>query len=525
MKTLHFTYLRLLLSACFAVAPHVRGAFVPIPLTADSFNQDVVVERTAPPPIVPVTTASMDAGTANTNFTWFERGYNADWPATGLPVAGAIIENDSIHYYQLPPSYKTNNAVLIDSSSTTATLTLTSPTPCATLSFLAACGGGSGTAGTVAYTVHHQDTTMETGTFTCPNWWGGVGNAVWSASGRINVSSFTFDGLNSDNARLYACDISLTNTASPVTTIDFSYSNGTGHNVIFGVSTAASPGDPFTPAAVSGYNQDLVVEATAVRNGFLDYVTTATMANGTDNIRHTWYEQGYYSAAPLTGLPAAGSTLVSQSAADHQFLLPPSYASNNAVLVDAVTSAAVLTPASPAGVCALSFLTAAGNGPATLRCVISHTDGVLETNIFVSPDWFDASPAAFAADGRVSISTKVVDAVNSGAPKLFAVDVPLSSTASAVTNIILTFLGSGNAHAVVLAASGAPVASPRPALSIAPGGGGSWILQSTSPGRLQSTTDLEGTNTVWQDEGPINTTATNIPAATETVKFYRVQAQ
>jgi hypothetical protein len=310
-----------------------------------------------------------------------------------------------------------------------------------------------------------------------------------------------------------------------VTAIDFNFCSGTGHDAIFAVSTAAALGEPFTPTTVTGYNQDLVVEASAVRNGFLDDVTTATMANGTDNIRHTWYEQGYYPAAPQTGLPAAGSALISQTASDHQFLLPPSYTNNNAILVDSSSNAAVLTPASPARVSVLSFLTAAGNGPATLRCVVNYSEGVAETNSFIAPDWFDASPAAFAANGRVSISTKVVDAVNAGAPRLFAVDVPLSHTASVVTNIVLTFLGSGNAHAVVLAVSGAPLASPRPVLTIGPGAGGSWIFQSTSPGRLQSTTVLDGTNTVWRDEGPINTTATHTPSAAETSKFYRVQAQ
>jgi hypothetical protein len=525
MKTLRLIHLHPIPLVLITLAGPARAAFVPIPLTTDSFNQDVVVERTASPPIVPVTTASMDAGAANTDFTWFERGYNTDWPATGLPVAGSIIENDSVHNYQFPPSYKTNNAVLIDSSVTVATLTLTTPAACATLSFLAACGGGSGTAGTVAYTLYHQDATTETGTFTCPNWWGVGGNPVWSANGRISVSSFTFDSLNADNPRLYACDINVTNTTSPVTAIDFNYRSGIGHNAIFAVSAAPAPGDPFTPAAVTGYNQDLVVEAGARRNGFLDYATTATMANGTENIRHTWYEQGYYPVAPQTGLPSAGSTLTSQTAFDHEFLLPPSYTNNNAALVDAVSTVAFLTPVSPASFSALSFLTAAGNGPATLRCIVNHTDGTSETNSFIAPDWFDSSPPAFTANGRVSISTKLVDAVNAGNPRLFAMDVPLTNTASPVTNLVLTFLGNGNAHAVVLAVSGAVGASPRPILSIAPGAGGNWIIHSTLPGRLQSTTALEGANTVWHDEGPIAATVTNTPSATEPSKFYRVRAQ
>src|SRR6267378_5551792 len=93
--------------------------FLPIPLTSDSFNQDIVVEKTAPPPLMPVTTASMDGGTANTGFGWYERGYHPVWTSTGLPVAGSTFTRDvSGHEYLLAPNYKSNNAVMIDSTLT-----------------------------------------------------------------------------------------------------------------------------------------------------------------------------------------------------------------------------------------------------------------------------------------------------------------------------------------------------------------------------------------------------------------------
>src|SRR6266498_1606128 len=103
-----------------------RGDFVPIVLTSDSFNQDVVVEKTAPPPIVPVTTASMETGVTNTGFGWYERGYNLLSPGTGLGSPAWVIVSDALpdHMYQFAPSYKTNNAVLIDATFTHATLTL-----------------------------------------------------------------------------------------------------------------------------------------------------------------------------------------------------------------------------------------------------------------------------------------------------------------------------------------------------------------------------------------------------------------
>src|SRR5262245_47385896 len=83
-----------------------RADFVPIALTSNSYNHDVVVERSAPPPVVPSTSASMDAGQENTGFSWYERGYNPDAIATGLPVAGALLISDvaTDHQYRFAPS-------------------------------------------------------------------------------------------------------------------------------------------------------------------------------------------------------------------------------------------------------------------------------------------------------------------------------------------------------------------------------------------------------------------------------------
>src|SRR5678810_1162497 len=87
---------------------HAYGGFEPIDLAAKSYNADVVVEKTAPAPVIPVTTASMEEGTANLGTTWFERGYVKEWPATGLPQAGYVLASDlqADHQYQMPFSYK-----------------------------------------------------------------------------------------------------------------------------------------------------------------------------------------------------------------------------------------------------------------------------------------------------------------------------------------------------------------------------------------------------------------------------------
>jgi hypothetical protein len=502
-----------------------RADFVPIPLTSDSFNQDIVVENTAPPPVMPVTTASMDAGTGNTNFSWYERGYKLDAPTTGLPAAGSIIASDAFpdDTFQFAPNYKTNNAVMVDSTLTTATLTLTTPTNYSRLSFLTSAGNGPGT---VQFTVHYQNGTTQTGTFTSPDWQNTVVPA-YTAYGQVDVNAFTFANVNASHPALFSRDIALSNINSPITRIDFSYVAGAAHNAIFAVSGSANQMDPFTPVAVTGYNVDLVVESTAARRQALTTATTASMEGGNVNAGRTWYEKGYYPLSPASGLPGAGSILTSLSAPDHHYALPASYTANNALLVDSTLDTGILTPATPAPYEALSFLCSAGHGPVTNECVLTYANGSSQTNTLVIPSWFDAAPAAFIASGDLDLNTRFVDSVGSNSPRLFGIDLPLANTVSAVTNITLSFTGgAANSHAAIFAISGSSSGSiTRPSLSIATAPGGSLRITTTQPGQLQSTTALRGTNTIWQNEGAISGATTISPTPGAPGKFYRVLAQ
>jgi hypothetical protein len=503
-----------------------RADFQPIPLTADSYNQDVVVEKTAPPPVVPVTTASMDEGSSNAGFTWFERGYLPDWPATGLPEAGSILTSDQTpdHQYQMPFTYKTNNAVLIDAVRSNVVITFTTPTNCVALSFLTSSGG---IRNLIQYTVHYADHSRERGNFVSPNWYND-GDPAWSANGCVNVATFVRADLNSYNPRLYSADVILSNAVGPITGIDLSLASGNGHTAIFSISGAPYLGDAFVPIDISGYNEDLVVEASAIKPGFMDTNTTATMENGTANTRFTWYEKGYYPLAPQSGLPQAGSLVTSASDSTHYFLMPPSYTNANACLIDAASDKPILTLLTPTPYSALSFLTASGHGPVTIRCVVSHSDGGSETNTFVSPDWLASEcPAAFSSQGRVSVSTKLTDSINTDGPRLYAVDVPLARGNSAVTKIALSLSGAGaDAHAVVFAVSGttSSVAPAQPTLVITRAQDGRFTFHSTQPGRLQSCSSLPGTASSWKDEGQISQSVTMMPPA-ERARFYRVIVQ
>jgi len=507
------------------LAAHARADFVPIPLTTDSFNQDIVVEKTAPPPLMPVTTASMDSGAANTGFSWYERGYHPVWTSSGLPVAGSILASDVPgHDYLLAPSYKSNNAVMIDNTLTTATLTLTTPAAYSRLSFLATAGNGPGT---VQFNVHHQNSTIQTGTLNCPDWLSSASEA-FVASGRVDVNAFTIDGVTFAYPVLFSRDVSLANTNNPVTQIDFTFVSGTAHNAIFAVSGSTNQVDPFGPIVVTGFNVDLVVESTAPRRESLGSATTASMEAGIFNSSRTWYEKGYYPLSPNTGLPVAGSILTNATASDHRYLLPPSYTANNAAVFDADFPTVSITPATPAAYAALSFLCAAGHGPVTNQCVISHANGSTETNVFAIPDWFDTSPSAFIGNGAVNLNIRMVDSVGANNPRLYSVDVPLANTVSAITNVTFTFAGGAAiSHAAIFAMSGQSSQGTvsRPTLSISVIAGNSLQITTTHPGLLQSATALNGISTSWQDEGAISSTRTITPTPGLSGKFYRVLAQ
>ena len=240
----------------------------------------------------------------------------------------------------------------------------------------------------------------------------------------------------------------------------------------------------------------------------------------------------------IVGADPAGSTLAGQlsdekgiklivSEADpgHRFLLPASYEDKNAVLIDAGSSNAVVSLHAPTSCLVLSFLTASSHGPLTNQCVIRHTDGIFQTNRFVSPDWLGSEPAALTTHGRVSVSTRLADRIGTQGPQLYAVDVPLATTHSPIIQIVLSPLGRGtDAHALVFALSGVlsgPTPS-RPSLSIVANPDGQLTIHSTQSGTLQSSPSLPEAGAVWKDEGPILQSLTLPHPPGEPARFYRV---
>jgi hypothetical protein len=468
------------LACALAFAGIARGAVTPIPLDPSSYNADVVVEKTATPVLVIATTASIDAGTNNFNATLFEQGFDTSNPANGLPSAGSTITalDDATHSFTMPPSYSSPNGILIDTVVSNGTFTLTTPDAYSKLSFLGLGGNGGDV---ISVRINHQDGTFETGSFGCPDWFGGSGVAVimnGRLSSTVNLNAET-DGTSGDsrgNPRVYFRDVTLTNITSPVTSLVLSYSSGSAssHNDILAVSGATTSGGPVNPIAVTGYTYDFVAEANASHRGRVVSTTlldgtnvwaTSQSIDNTGNTANSFYEQGYNinnpgsgAGAPIpdttvftnSGLPTAGST-ISNAVGDHVYILPASYTDNNVCYLSPSNVNATITFASPATASLLSFLACAGNGPASPVAVVHHQDGSSETNSITISDWFNQTPPyVFGANGRVAVDTAQFNNVRNSArtPRLFNCDLVLNNADSPITSVDLTYTNTGGRVAI-----------------------------------------------------------------------------
>jgi hypothetical protein len=163
----------------FGLAAALVGAaradyFNPIPLTAGSFNQDVVVEKTATPPAQTLVTANMDAGTNITGTvggtggnhgTFYEIGFGTT-AGSGLPFHGSYFTavSNTAHLFRMAPDYTQPNALYVGGAGTvvpqvaSASFNIVTPQAYDHLSFLASAGNGPTT---VNYTIKYSDGTSK----------------------------------------------------------------------------------------------------------------------------------------------------------------------------------------------------------------------------------------------------------------------------------------------------------------------------------------------------------------------------
>ncbi len=201
------------------------------------------------------------AGTNKGDYTWFEQGFYQAEPTRGIPPAGSQLVSETLpdHVFTMPASYSAPNAFQVFNGINNATITFNSPTAASAISFLGSAGLGDTTVG---YTIHFADTTTESGTILIRDWFSNDGSVAHRAGGRISANGLNLAIINDGPNKPYlmSFDIAVANTAIPITKVDLSYVSGGVASVL---AVSASTGGNFTPVAVSGFNQDIVVESNA----------------------------------------------------------------------------------------------------------------------------------------------------------------------------------------------------------------------------------------------------------------------
>ena len=220
--------------------------YQPIALTANSFNQGMIVPASAPASgAAPYITATMDAGTAKTGATYYEMGYNTASASTGLPVSGSTFTSqaDSRHVFTMQ-SYSGNDAQLLTPTNTAATMTFVTPKTYSSLSLLAAVGNGIAN---VDITVNFSDgapSILIPYDTVAPDWFF-ESPAAYVAMGRayVGTGATTYDNVGNTEPNLYQLDILMPDTVDPISSISLGYDGtSTGGNLaIFAVSGAAVP--------------------------------------------------------------------------------------------------------------------------------------------------------------------------------------------------------------------------------------------------------------------------------------------
>ena len=455
-------------------APGVYG-FSPLPIASSSYNESMIMAKGD---LVPATTATLDNGTKNFGTTWFQQGYYLAYPNVGLPAPGATFSytTNSIQYsYTMAPSYTNNDAILINSTVSSATLALTTATAYSGLSFLGSAAYGPTTNN---YAVYHSDGTIEHGQIVAPDWFNGSGAVEMGVGGRVDAAArnFGYWGAGSlpyiDNV-----NITLSDTTSPVTQIVLT--SASGGNTCW-LALSGSTGGNFSPIAFTGYNESMIVASNAQEFAGGSY-TTASMDSGTGNTGTSWYEQGYSTTpyfAAGTGVPGAGSWISTANQIIYQ--LAPSYTNDDVAYVDASTSDTI-TLTTPVNVWGLSFLCSAGHGPIVVDYQVNHADSTFETGTFTALDWFNTTAVAYTAAGRVDVGN---DGGSSGSIQTFGnvpvmhwLNIGVTNINSPVTSINLSWAsGAGNYSggvAAIFAVSGAYTNQADTITSIVRNGSGS----------------------------------------------------
>jgi hypothetical protein len=427
-----------------------RADFTPIPLDPTSFNQDPVIEKTAPNSLNDYVTVTPDTGTNRTGNTWYEIGYNTVNATSGFPAHASVLVKTNtstlnVYTFQMPPDYHTNNCIFLGHHNNPnpnwwpietgpSRLTLTTPARYTYISVLNASGNG---ACLIQYVIHYADGTSDSpATFSSTDWWSGNADSaitrMYDAQGLIGMGG-GINNLSANHGVLWANDLPVGNPNANIASIDFQWLHGStqgsspwgnGRTVIFGLAGATDVnGVSYSPVAVSGYNQKAIIAAdTPATWGSGNNAVAAVLTNGNTyctvtmdgalaKTGSTWYEKGYYAAQPNTGIPAAGSTISSIGRPFIHYTMPSTYATNCAYYLSIAVSNATVKFATPTAASSLAFLAGGGNGGIWIRVELGFQGGGAETNWIFAPDWFtrDTQLPAYVSFGRMAPSVRAVN--------------------------------------------------------------------------------------------------------------------
>ncbi len=538
----------------------------PMPLTSGSYNRDVIVEKTAPSPPVGggYTTATMDGGLANNDRTWFERGQLPSAPNTGLPAPGSIMTNFVYpdHQFLLAPSYSANNAVFLSSGLTSASVVPAAPSAYSAFSFLTAASHGPVT---INCQIRHADGTLQVRSFVSPDWFNQQGMA-WVANGRVHVVSGAYDAVLQNNPRLYAVDIPVVNTSSPVTNLVLTFSSGGAGSAAVILAVSGIPGTvaPFMSRQPESrkcwegapFNLSAAVAATAPLGyqwqkgvgGFFTNILNSTNISGAISSNLVLMRMGMADGGDhrLVATNPAGSVTSAVATITVMSSLP-----DITQPTDVITGFGGASPAGEGVTFAIGDNTSkylnfglnngAGNFIGPVGFVVTPARGLFVARFlrfYTGNDEPGRDPASFALygsnDGGLTYSF-----ISSGALSLPAErnpgGAPLDPISQNIQQVALNNSRSYRTYKLnfnsikTSAASMMQVGEVEvlgvvvPVLTIQPGPvAGTLTLRSSAPGRLWSTGALEGAGTAWQDEGAITSPVTVVPVPGVPARFYRV---